>query len=470
MKISFILVLSCLLGFAYLQSVPESAKITNLPNLTQDVYQGWILADNLTQTHLYYQLTSADGTTLNSSQLNTSIPLLLFLEGGPCDSGTLSLWSDFGPYGVSSNINITTHNNPSDIKYKVFKRNLTWSGSYHVLAIDSPVFTGYSFSATGFLGNDTETVTSHLVNFLARFYEVYPSLAASPLHIIGRSYGGHWAPSLGYALAKKHNLVLKGNSINLAGVILHSPLTSQKAQNGQAAYFLSAGVTDRNKRDFIASMDQSIKGFLDNNETQKASIGFTQEQGFIANAVPGYQLTTNITLDNVRRNRLPFNPNSYEVLANIISPQTFFNLSYPGVSSGRDLFNIPSDVAFLEGYCTSPYISAGDLAIDYSFALEYLLEQGVQVTILGGQDDGIILVPGLVQLANSLNWSGKINYRLADRKIWRTTGNRVLGNFKKYKNLNLVTLYKSGHLATFDQPEATLEFMDLTVQNRWPWA
>jgi len=459
--ISLTILISCLFGLAYLQTVPESVRIANLPDLTQDVYQGWINSDNETQTYLYYQLYSADGTYLNSSQLNTSIPLLLYLEGGPCDSSALTVWSDFGPYGVNSNINMTGPNNPADIKYSVFKRNLTWSGSYHVLAVDSPVFTGYSFSKTGFLGNDTETATSHLVNFLTRFYEVYGSLAKNPLHIIGHSYGGHWAPSLGYALAKN------GNAVNLAGIILHNPLTSQKAQNGQAAYFLSAGVTDRNKRDFIASIDDAIKGFLKDNDTVKASIGFTQEQSYLANAAPGIQVTTNITLDNIRRNRLPNNPNSFEVLAHMMSPQTFLNLSYPGVQSGRDFLNIPSDVAFLEGYCTNPYVLAGDVARDYSFALEFLLGKGIQVTILGGQDDGIILVPGLVQLANSLSWSGQIGFRTAQRKIWRSGGKNVLGNYKSFKNLNLVTLYKSGHLVTFDQPEATLEFMDLTLQNKW---
>jgi len=72
-----------LIHLSTLSLAQESIQITGLPNQSEEIYEGWIFSSNETQSYLFYQLYSAQGTKLNSS---STIPLIIYLAGGPCAS------------------------------------------------------------------------------------------------------------------------------------------------------------------------------------------------------------------------------------------------------------------------------------------------------------------------------------------------------------------------------------------------
>ena len=73
----------------------------------------------------------------------------------------------------------------------------SWNQDFHVLYIDNPVGTGYSytFSEDGYATN-MDDVVADLWVFLGKFFSLYPSLLKNDFYICAESYGGHYGPSL----------------------------------------------------------------------------------------------------------------------------------------------------------------------------------------------------------------------------------------------------------------------------------
>jgi cathepsin A (carboxypeptidase C) len=220
-------------------------KITGLPNQNQEIFQGWIYSSNITDSYLYYQLFSAQGATINNTE---ATPLILYLEGGPGDSSTLTVWSEIGPYGVNTNIN-WNQPNLSNVTFSLFNREVQWTQKYHLLSIDNPSFVGFSYSSTNTFVDTTEEAAIELVNFLTSFYQIYPSLLNSPLYIVGRSYGGHWGPALAYGLLQQ-NFNLNGNIVKFGGLIVADGMVNAANQTNWCDMIYTTGSTDQYHRDF----------------------------------------------------------------------------------------------------------------------------------------------------------------------------------------------------------------------------
>lgn len=75
-------------------------------------------------------------------------------------------------------------------------RATAWSIPYHVIYIDQPVGTGFSFTnnEAGYAKNQDD-VARDLYEFMSQFYDMFPELAKRELYITGESYAGE-APEL----------------------------------------------------------------------------------------------------------------------------------------------------------------------------------------------------------------------------------------------------------------------------------
>merc|ERR1711991_1099726 len=64
------------------------------------------------------------------------IPILIWLNGGPGASSLTGLFYENGLYQLNSNYTVTI-------------RNINWNEKYHMLFVDNPIGTGYSFVDDG---------------------------------------------------------------------------------------------------------------------------------------------------------------------------------------------------------------------------------------------------------------------------------------------------------------------------------
>jgi carboxypeptidase C (cathepsin A) len=155
---------------------------------------------------MHYQLFSSMGSNLNDS--TPTIPLIIWLNGGPGSSSLFGAFTENGPIRISNGT------------AKLFQHAWTLLG--HMLFIDQPLNVGFSYSGNR---NDSKQVSSanegatHLVNFLYNFYREWPKLAASPLYITGESLAGHYIPAFAREIILNETFQA-ATKVNLKGVAI----------------------------------------------------------------------------------------------------------------------------------------------------------------------------------------------------------------------------------------------------------
>ncbi|KAI3380946.1 hypothetical protein SNEBB_001631, partial [Seison nebaliae] len=88
----------------------------------------------------------------HSQKGNESSALLIWLQGGPGASSLFGLFIEHDP-----------------------ERATTWNENYHLLYIDNPVDTGFSFTLNRkCLAKDETDVANNLYEFMKQFYILFP--------------------------------------------------------------------------------------------------------------------------------------------------------------------------------------------------------------------------------------------------------------------------------------------------------
>jgi hypothetical protein len=151
------------------------------------------------------------------------VPLVIWLTGGPGCSSSLALLSENGPCSVNADGKTTTVNPHS------------WTEAAHVLWLDQPADVGYSYGQ----GNDKneEMISEDAYYFLQAWLQSAEGAKYknAPLHIVGESYGGHYAPAIAHRILRGNNdLQTSPNdkllTLNLKGLAVGNGLTDPEEQ------------------------------------------------------------------------------------------------------------------------------------------------------------------------------------------------------------------------------------------------
>ena len=119
--------------------------------------------------------------------------------------------------------------------YEVVRNKYAWTNNYNILFVDQPVGTGLSYADPSFdkaYVTDMDQMAEDFYNALKELYQssngCFNKLGitgSSPLFVFGESYGGKYAPAIGYKIleeAKDHQGFLTG----LKGVAIGDGFTS----------------------------------------------------------------------------------------------------------------------------------------------------------------------------------------------------------------------------------------------------
>jgi len=82
----------------------------------------------------------------------------------------------------------------------------------------------------------------------------------------------------------------------------------------------------------------------------------------------------------------------------------------------------------------------------------------IPVLIFNGNNDWLVNNEGLFNFLNDLIWSGQEEYRRARFTDIHSDG-KLVGSFKRAKNLFHVKVYNAGHFVYQDQPEFSLDLL-----------
>ncbi|KAG8960390.1 Cell death protease [Tulasnella sp. 419] len=213
MRVILVLFLAAYLACAApLLGNPSAASfyVPTLPGLEQDpnhpvhIYAGHLPSDpdhriatpskNVT-AHLYFVLLKARRTADKER-------LVIWLNGGPGCSSFDGLMMETGPWRV-------------DGKGGLKLIDGGWDEYAHVLYLDQPAGTGFSYASTDSYLHELDQVSAHVNQFLLNFYDVFPELATLDTYIAGESFAGQYIPYIADGILRTSllNTQLKGVAI-----------------------------------------------------------------------------------------------------------------------------------------------------------------------------------------------------------------------------------------------------------------
>lgn len=381
-------------------------------------YAGLVTMNTFTRSSLFYWLFEA----IDGNITTDSLPLIIWLDGGPGCSGAMGMiWQ------YISSIHLTPTGQPSRTPL-----NYTWSTNYHILMIDFPYGTGYSYAnSIKDEKNSTQASTYYLWQFLNKLNSKYPSWFTRPVYIFGESYGGHWVPGLAYNILQQNALNLTGFTINLKGIGLADPWVDPLTQAVEYSKFgISTSLIDDYQEYIIRTYSNSISSLIGKGNFAQAHDQWSLLLQYFV------QYAGNVNIYNMRL----YQDYDFSDLS------TFMNLE-----STKTMLNVPVSNPWIECNETVYDFYKSDMMNTTITMIQTVLNQGLSVLVYQGQDDVIVPYAGTEDMVYKLLWSGRSSFVSANQVQWAVDGN-LAGYAQSGGNLTFVTVLKAGHLVQYNQP------------------
>jgi len=391
--------------------------------------------------HLFYWFFEKRSSTRNTDK---SIPLIIWLTGGPGCSSSLALLTENGPCSVNPTGDDTIVNPYS------------WIESAHMLWLDQPAGVGFSYGK--WTDHDEDMVGEDAYYFLQAFVKSHPEYSANPIFIVGESYGGHYAPAIAHRVFKGNQKLKPGTDIlNLKGVAVGNGLTDPKIQYqyyADMAYKNSHDIQTIPKFEYDAmkkATPQCIDLISQCNAAKTKLMGkfYCQE----AYAYCNEALTTPYMLTGLNpydiREKCAVKPLCYD-FSNV---EKFLNLE-----STRDALHVTSKSADKWSSCNYSInkMFSSDWMADLSPKVSDMLEGGIPVLIYAGDVDFICNYMGNRAWTLDLEWKHKQEFNDAEDHEW----GEKYGLAKTSHGFSFLQVYDAGHMVPSDQPEVSLKMID----------
>ncbi|XP_013195146.2 venom serine carboxypeptidase-like [Amyelois transitella] len=347
-------------------------------------------------------------------------PIVLWLQGGPGGSSLFGLFTENGPIRVRNN--------------KLERRKYHWALNHHLIYIDNPVGTGFSFTddPKGYC-TDQVRVGEELYSSVVQFLQLFPELQSNKFFVTGESYAGKYVPALAYTIHKKNpDAKIK---VNLKGLGIGNGFSDPVHQIEYGEYLSQIGLIDFNQKKVF--------------EDYQAEIKYNIEQERWANAIN--------TMDTL-----------IQSFYNLSGFTTHFNILHTSTYSKDIDFG-----DFIQKSTIRQQIHVGNYAFNDGSVVEQNLNQDIMksvapwiaelldhynILIYNGQLDIIVAYPLTVNFLSNLNFTAADVYKTAERYIWSVDG-EVAGYVKGAGRLVEVMVRNAGHMVPGDQPKWALDMI-----------
>ena len=157
-------------------------------------------------------------------------------------------FAENGPFEVVENENAAEED-----RYVLKVTQYGWDTVGHLLYVDQPVNTGFSFTSdSSDEARDEETVSNDMFEFLQDFFLSRPELADNPLFITGESYAGHYVPAVAHRAFVASKKDEGSVNLNLKGFAIGNGLTDPEVQYAAyAKYSVGIGIVSAEQGDMV---------------------------------------------------------------------------------------------------------------------------------------------------------------------------------------------------------------------------
>jgi len=395
--------------------------------------------------HLFFWFFEKRSQEEEEEEKDDTIPLIVWLTGGPGCSSTLALLTENGPCSVDDE-GTSTIVNP-----------YSWTETAHVLWLDQPAGVGFSYGAQ--TDHNEAMISEDAYYFFQSFFTQHPEYASSPLYIVGESYGGHYAPAVAHRIYVGNQALAQKSSsnllhLNLSGLGVGNGLTNPQEQYKwypEMAYNNPYGIHAVNKLVYEAMTNAVPKctSIIEScNKGDNRMNDFYCQSAFLtcndALTVP-YQLSGLNPYDI--RKKCDVKPLCYD-FSNV---EKFLRLQ-----STRDALHVKDDSSAWQS-CNMGVNGKFhvDWMKDMSPLVADLLEGGIPVLIYAGDVDFICNYMGNRAWTLGLEWSEKEAFVQAEDHDWNDGSGlaRTAGGF------TFLQVYEAGHMVPSDQPKVALDMI-----------
>lgn len=376
---------------------------------------GEVLMNPITGSSMFYwQFNAANGNISTDNR-----PLVIWTAGGPGYASEIGLFVEgMAPFTINNNGQ--AEQNPT-----------SWNIHCHILAIDFPYGTGFSYaSQPSDFANTTVGAIPYLYKFLQRLGRKYPTWFNRDVYWFGQDYAGHFVPVIANYILEENQIA--GNVyIDLKGIALGNPWADGLYQTPYYdLYAYQLGLINSQQQATLQNGELMIQeAILAHNYTDAFNIwlyNFGQFESYTGN-------------DN------PYDMRYY-------GTPVFSGLSnFLNQASVKSMFNVPP------GSVWKQYNSDVFYSFEYDFmqgVATYLMPTllaNMKVMIYHGQDDLYCNVIGLGNWIRNWDWELLDNFWASRRGTWNVKGN-IAGYVQTYSNLTVVNVLDAGNWVGWGQP------------------
>jgi len=453
-----------LLFFSINFSIAKTCKhkeslVSTLPNYVGEkenfpcIYSGFIQIDKNYNSQIFYVLLSK-----NEFEENDDSPLTIWLNGGPGLSSMIGLFTEMGPLKFSGNLNLMLNGNTS------------WTRLTHLLLVDQPVGTGFSFTQNlEGIPNNQADASLQFYKFFQKFLTIHDDLSHKSIFLTGENYAGKYIPEITERIVEENIRIEKGESsfshkINLKKILIGNGLFDTKYQRS-ARKDLAKGINllsefdDESQYDFLS---QKCEYSLSNNlkESAKVCDNILDYLLKIAGDVNKYDVRKSADSEAQLIKALDFYLNTEEAVASL-------HVSNSTIKSRTNYFSFQND--------TVKDVMQEDINLYSSLPkLEKIIDKySVPVVLFAGQFDLVEGPQGMERAIHSLNFSFKQEFKNKPRSLWKIAIDQnksvIAGYIKQARNLTLITMRNAGHFAPLGRPGSMFDLMEHFLSNEDHW-
>ncbi|KAK3725422.1 hypothetical protein LTR37_000392 [Vermiconidia calcicola] len=399
-------------------------------------YSGYLDNDE-DDKHLFYWFFESRNDPKND-------PVLLWLNGGPGCSSLTGLFMELGPSSINEKREV--HYNPS-----------SWNSNASVIFLDQPVNVGYSYSGSSV--SNTVAAGKDVYALLTLFFKQFPEYTEQPFHISGESYAGHYIPVFASEI-----LSHKKRNINLQSVLIGNGLTDGLTQY---EYYRPMACGDGGWPAILdesecRSMDNALprcQSLIENCYNSESVFSCVPASIYCNNAIIGPYQRTGMNPYDVRK-KCGDNPLCYDELDYV---QEYLNRDDVMEALGAEVDSYDScnfDI-------NRNFLFQGDWMKPFHRLVPGILKE-IPVLIYAGDADFICNWLGNLAWTTELEWPGQKAYAKAPLEDFKLLSDDTkIGSVKSAGNFTFMRLHAAGHMVPYDQPVASVEFVNRWLSGEW---
>ncbi|KAJ2158255.1 Cell death protease [Coemansia sp. RSA 552] len=364
--------------------------------------------------------------------------LLIWLNGGPGCTSMDGLFMENGPYSFESSSHLGF-------------RDYSFTQQFDVLYIDQPFGTGFSMTSDDGYVTSFKDAATHLVEFMSRFYRVFPEYEGRQLYVSGESEAGTYIPYLADAIYKLPEE--EQQRFNLGGLMIGNGWVDPYPMYMSYLDLLRDRklVSDAVQKKMLVAMDRCTHEFNRAPQPVHTDICENILGPFMEEGGPSSGLCYNV----------------YDLRLTDTQPACGMNWP-PEVGMFTDYFrrkdvqravNVPEDMApikWKECQAKPNNMLRKDTSPPSVTLLGDILDR-IPVLFFVGKEDFLCNYIGTEWTIGNMTWAGSTGFPESKQAAEWTIDGRVVGHIRSDRGLTYALIDDASHMVGVDKPREVLD-------------